>query len=95
MTYKLVFLESSKKEWDNLPNEIQGQFKNKILNILENPCIPKNKLSGLKNCYKIKLRASGYRLVYQVHNDRLVVQIVGIGKRDGLQAYKLAHQRIK
>lgn len=27
----------------------------------------------LKNCYKIKLRQSGYRLVYNVDNSKVIV----------------------
>ncbi|PPD47601.1 MAG: hypothetical protein CTY12_03620 [Methylotenera sp.] len=36
----------------------------------------------MDGCYKIKLRALGYRLFYQVFDDTLVVTVVGVGKRD-------------
>lgn len=94
MIYSLVFLESAKKEWDDLPSPIQKQLKTKLFKIIEHPHIPKNKLTGLKDCYKIKLRASGYRLVYHVYDDRVVVQVVAIGKRDKSAIYRTAHQRI-
>ncbi|MDF3033514.1 MAG: hypothetical protein K0R76_468 [Alphaproteobacteria bacterium] len=94
MTYKLTFLESARKEWDDLPSTIQKQLKAKLFKIIERPYIPKNKLSGLKDCYKIKLRASGYRLVYRVYEDRIVVEVVAIGKRDKSAIYKLVRQRL-
>ena len=63
MTYKLTFLRSAKKEWDRLDCSIQQQFKSKLASILIHPHIPKNKLLGMEGCYKIKLKAIGYRLV--------------------------------
>ena len=40
---------------------------------LENPKVPKNKLSGFENIYKIKLRNSGFRLAYEVKDDKIIV----------------------
>lgn len=94
MTYRLIFLDSAKKEWDNLASPIQKQFKAKLCKIIEHPHIPKNKLSDLKDCYKIKLRASGFRLVYRVLDDRVVVQVVAVGKRDKSVIYRSVPQRI-
>lgn len=36
----------------------------------------------MPNCYKIKLRAKGYRVIYQVIDHRMVIVIVAAGKRD-------------
>lgn len=94
MTYKLTFLESSKKEWDKLGDTIKAQFKKKLEERIKHPHVIKDKLSGLKDCYKIKLRTAGYRLVYKVIYERLVIQVVVIGKRDKDIVYKLAHQRV-
>ena len=93
MTYNLTFLESAKKEWDKLAPHLQKMFKSKLVTILENPCIPKNALSGMPNCYKIKLRSVGYRLVYRVFQDRVVVQVIAIGKREKSRIYQIAKQR--
>lgn len=94
MTYKLTFLEIAKKEWDKLGGIVKMQFKKKLRERLNHPHIIKDKLSGTKGCYKIKLRTAGYRLVYQVIDDRVVIQVIVIGKRDKDTVYKLAHHRI-
>ncbi|MCE2717033.1 MAG: type II toxin-antitoxin system RelE family toxin [Pseudomonadota bacterium] len=94
MTYSLTFLKSAKKEWDNLSPTIKQQFKNKLIKCLENPLREKDKLHGMEDCYKIKLRAAGYRLVYKVYKDRLVVQVVAVGKRDKSFVYKQAMTRM-
>lgn len=95
MSYKLTFLKSAKKEWDKLGETIKSQFKVKLEKRIQNPRIPKDNLHGLKDCYKIKLKSSGYRLVYKVIDDRVVVQVVVIGKRNNLEVYKAAHKRIQ
>ncbi len=43
--------------------------------------------------YKIKLRKSGYRLVYEVVDDRLVILVIAIGKRNREAVYEKAAKR--
>lgn len=95
MTYKLTFLHSALKEWEKLDKNTQDSFKSKLRKICVNPHTTKNKLSGLKDCYKIKLKNVGYRLVYRVFDDRVVVQVISVGKRDKQQVYRLATERLK
>jgi len=94
MTYKLDFLKSAFKEWKALAPPIRDQFKKKLAERLENPHVVSARLCGPKNNrYKIKLRSLGYRLVYQVEDQEIVVIVVAIGKREGSEAYKLAEKR--
>lgn len=95
MTYSLEFRESAWQEWQKLDRPIRDQFKTKLLERLEAPRIESARLSGPPNCYKIKLRAAGYRLVYQVFDDRVVVVVVTVGKRENSAAYRKAKERIQ
>lgn len=95
MPYSLEFKPSAMKEWGKLDNTVRQAFKKKLKEVLENPKISANRLSGLPNCYKIKLRTLGYRLVYQVNDGRVVVLVLSVGKRERLQAYEKAHQRLE
>jgi mRNA interferase RelE/StbE len=90
MNYNLKFLPTALKEWKKLDNLIQSQFKKKLEERLEKPHIPSSKLSVFENHYKIKLRASGYRLVYEVIDNELFVLVIAIGKRDKSAVYKKA-----
>ncbi len=94
MTYKLRFHEKALKEWHNLSKGIQEQFKKKLEQRLENPRVPSASLSGMKDCYKIKLRSVGYRLVYRVDDDVVYVTVISIGKRERLQVYLTAQNRL-
>ncbi len=49
----------------------------------------------MPNCYKIKLRASGFRLVYQVIDVMVIIAVVAVGKREKSQVYNLASERLK
>ncbi|MCP3965945.1 MAG: type II toxin-antitoxin system RelE/ParE family toxin [Lentisphaerae bacterium] len=95
MSFKLKIKESAQKEWEKLDNTIRNQFKKKLSEVLLNPHVPKNALSSMPNCYKIKLRSAGYRLVYLVRDNELVVLIVAVGKRDKEAVYKNAAHRLK
>mgnify|MGYP003587960761 CR=1 FL=1 len=93
MTYKLKFDKRALKEWEKLGHPVKAQFKKKLEERLENPRVPSAKLSGHTDRYKIKLRSAGYRLVYQVFDDEIVVSVIAIGKRENSDVYSLADNR--
>lgn len=43
---------------------------------------------------QIKLRKQGYRLVYSVEDDALVVLVLAVDKRDDMAAYRSALDRL-
>jgi len=95
MTYSLEFFESALKEWRKLAPTIRNQFKKKLAERLEHPHVPAARLHNLPNCYKIKLRSAGYRMVYQVEGKVVVVIVVAVGKRDKDTIYRTADKRTK
>jgi mRNA interferase RelE/StbE len=82
MTYKIVFDKRAEKEWRKLSPDIRSQFSKKLKERAENPKVPSAKLSLHSNTYKIKLRNSGYRLVYKIDDGTIKVMVMAIGKRD-------------
>ena len=52
MTYELEFSVQALKEWEKLNSTVREQFKNKLRERLNRPRVPKDKLSGQKDCYK-------------------------------------------
>lgn len=93
MTYELEFSEKAWKEWQRLGATLKEQFKKKLQERLSNPHVPADRLSGLGNAYKIKLRSAGYRLVYRVVDEVLVVTVIAVGKRARGEVYKDAGER--
>ena len=82
------------KEWIKLDATIAKQFKKKLKERLSNPRIESARLNGKKDCYKIKLRGAGYRLVYGVRESEIIVSVVAVGKRERNAVYKIAAKRI-
>lgn len=93
MNYKLKFLPTALKEWKKLDNSIQIQLKKKLKDRLKFPHVPGSRLRGFENHYKIKLRASGYRLVYEAIDNKICVLVIAIGKRDKNAVYNQANKR--
>lgn len=94
MSYRLKRHVDFTAEWEALPNTVRDQLKKKLAKIIENPHIPKNRLSGLPNCYKIKLLKAGVRLVYQVIDDEVVILLITVGKREDNAVYNEARERL-
>jgi mRNA interferase RelE/StbE len=93
MTYELEFSEKAWKEWKKLGENLREQFKKKLQERLVNPHVPADRLSGPGNAYKIKLRSAGYRMVYRVIDEVLVVTVIAVGKRARGDVYKDAGER--
>lgn len=95
MTFSLEFDQRALKEWHKLGDTVRQQFKNKLAQILVNPRVESNRLRELPDCYKIKLRSAGYRLIYQVIDQEIVVFVVAVDKRENEAAYRKAQERLK
>ncbi len=93
-SYELEFLEDALKEWKELDSGVRNQFSRKLAERLTNPRVPSARLSGMRDCYKIKLRKLGYRLVYQIIDQQIVVLVVAVGRRDRNEVYKTAAERL-
>lgn len=95
MIYSLKFHEKALKEWQKLGEPVKSQLKKKLLERLENPHMQSDRLSGFSSAlYKIKLRTAGYRLVYEVRDNEITVFVLSVGKRERLQAYENARNRM-
>ena len=94
MSYELIFKTDALIEWKKLDATIRETFKKKLIDRLEHPRVESARLNKMADCYKIKLRGVGYRLVYQVRDEQLVVVVIAVGKRDKNLVYKLATSRL-
>lgn len=93
MSYELRFHVAALKEWKKLDGTTREQFKKKLAERCENPRVPSAQLRGATDRYKIKLRKAGYRLVYEIRGNELVVYVLAVGRRDGSAVYAAADKR--
>ena len=94
MIYKIKFTPISDKEFKKIDSSIKLQFKKELEKIIHKPRVPKNKLSGYNDIYKIKLRSSGYRLAYEVKDEQIVILVLSVGKREDNSVYDNLKDRI-
>ncbi|MGX2951084.1 type II toxin-antitoxin system RelE family toxin [Ursidibacter sp. B-7004-1] len=95
MAYSIKVHDDFVEELNKLDATIKAQLRKKLDKVVENPHIPKNRLAGdLHNCYKIKLKRAGVRLVYQVNDNEIYILLLTVGKRADNEVYNTALKRI-
>ena len=93
--YRLKFLPEAIEEWNTLDGNVKEVLRKALKKRLQQPRTPGAQLHGdQRNCYKIKLRKQGYRLVYSVEDDALVVLVLAIDKHEDMAAYRSTVERL-
>ena len=96
MTFNIDFDERAFKEWKKLDKTIRDQFKKKLRKLQHNPYTGATRLDGdLAGCFKIKLRASGFRLIYKVIDEEIIIWVIAVGKRERSNVYNIASERMR
>lgn len=86
MAHELRFVPEALEDWADLDGSVKALFKSGLKKRLLTPRVPGTELRApLVDCYKIKLRGVGYRLVYLVRDSENPPDIVvlAVGRRDG------------
>jgi len=96
--YEYKFHTEAEKELGKLNHSVQLLFAKTLKKILKSPELGidlgnKNNLnlSGLKKIYFDHKR---YRIVYQILEEEIVIHLIAIGKRDKMEVYEKASERI-
>ncbi len=100
MAYNVIFTEDAEKDLKKLDRSIQVQVMKKAVALSENPFLGNplgNKFGlDLTGYYKLYMAKKVYRIVYRLIGEQIeVVEIVGIGKRDKEEIYRLVLKRLK
>ena len=83
-------------EWKKLDGSVKEPLRKILKKRMEAPRVADAELHGdLADCYKIKLRAQGFRLIYHVQDKHLIVLVISVGRRDKNAVYEAAIKRLK
>jgi mRNA interferase RelE/StbE len=81
-SYNITFKKSFAKDLRNIPNPDIKRILTRIDTLANNPraedCI---KLSGQE---RYRVRQGNYRIIYEIHDDRLVVLVIAVGHRSSV-----------
>ena len=78
-SYKLVFKKSVAKDLRAIPNPDIKRLLSRIEALADNPRADDSiKLSGQE---RYRVRQGDYRIIYEIHDDRLLVLVLAVGHR--------------
>jgi mRNA interferase RelE/StbE len=100
MAFKVEFIPDAAKDFDALDKSVKREAIKKIDALSENPLLGKplgNKLGmDLTGFYKLYIAKKKYRIVYRLFGERIeVIEIIGIGRRDKEEIYRLVAKRLR
>ena len=78
-----------------LPPETKRHLPKKLAERQVQPRIASASLRRMPDCYKIKLRSAGVRLVYKVVDREIMLLVLAIGKREGGDIYADAERELR
>jgi len=80
VSYRVFFNAHAARSFRKLPRNVQVRCKPDIDALKDNPRpFGSEKLSGVEETYRI--RVGDYRILYEVHDDVLLVLVVEVGHR--------------
>ena len=85
MTYKLFIEKSAQKDLSKIPQKDQNRIIKSIQALSKNPRSTKSKKLVGRDAWRI--RVGDYRVIYEIHDERLLILIVVIGHRKDI--YKI------
>jgi mRNA interferase RelE/StbE len=77
--YKILLSKTAVKTLDRLPNQVAENILRAIQNLITDP--KPHGVKKLKGREGYRIRKGDYRIIYDVHDDTLVIQIIAIGHR--------------
>ncbi len=94
--YRLKFVPDAWAEWSALDGSLKEPLKKLLKKRLDQPRVPGAELRDeLNHCFKIKLLRQGYRLIYEIDDDALVVLVLAVDRREDSTAYNSAAKRLR
>ena len=104
MSWNVEYLPEAEKDLKKLDHSVRVRVLKVISRVSERPYAkevggygtPLGAKQGvnLTNCYKIKLKKDGIRVVYQLKETEQGMLIIVIGVREDSQVYKMAAHRL-
>jgi len=82
--YTVVTTNSFEKTMATLPVNWRKRIVAKIKEVASNPYAPNNNLKKLQGRDGYRLRVGGWRVIYELQDDRLVMLVLEVGQRGGI-----------
>ena len=77
--YTILILPSAQKQLNKLPNAIATRIEDKMLELEDDPRPPGCKKLKGRDAWRIRI--GDYRVIYEIHDGKLIVTVITIGHR--------------
>lgn len=98
MAYKIEFLPQAAREFEALDGSLKKLATKQLDKLVQHPELgePLGKRMGidLTGYRKIYFGKKAYRIVYETQRQKLVILVIGIGKREREEIYREAAKRL-
>ena len=82
--YRIRYRSSAVKILRRMPSNVAKTVVGKINQLAENPYAPNNNITQLTGKSGYRLRVGDWRVLYEIDDDTLVIEIIKIGPRGGV-----------
>ncbi len=82
--YKVVTTKTFAKALSRLPVNLQKRIVGKIKEVAADPYAKHNNVSKLQGRDGYRLRIGDWRVIYELHDDRLELWVLEVGARGGI-----------
>lgn len=93
--HDVEFRPSAARAFKRLGTSDQRQILRKLEERRAGPRVPGDAVRGIPDAYRLKLRSSGIRVVYQVLDRTLLILVLSVGGREREEAYKDAERELR
>ena len=82
--YRIRYRSSAVKIFQRMSSNVAKTVVGKINQLAENPYAPNNNITRLTGESGYRLRVGDWRVLYEIDDDTLVIEIIKIGPRGGV-----------
>ena len=85
--YSVELVKSARREFERLPVTVRGRITEALQVLAQNPyseLLKVKKMKGASDLYRV--RVGDYRVLYELHDQRLIILVIKIGHRS--EVYK-------
>ena len=82
--FSIEYSKAARKALKNMPRNVASLVMEKIEALAVDPHVPNNNVKKLTNHPGYRLRVGDWRVVYTVHEQKLLIAVVRIAPRGGV-----------
>lgn len=79
--YKIFFTKQVYKSLRKIPQNAVSRIRNRLERIAENPYANYSNVTKLQNRPGYRLRVGGWRVIYDIREEELIILVLNIGSR--------------